>query len=175
MEDRLEKGRTVSTASSTSSVTEYVNEGFDQSEMHPVYANKGYGQSYIQEKGKKVVIEVTDDVKFVKNPMGHSSSDPDSDRSLQNLADFTPEHELSASTGKNFKKMYVAALVVLMFAICMGVTATYSATATMDMQKPHSSIHPSPDEVTWIGSLMAVGALVGGGAAGTTSHKNINH
>lgn len=150
----IQKVRTTS----SSSTNEYDNPGFD-------YASEGS----LSKTSKDVAIEVTGDLQFIKNPLAHSSSNDS--KQLQNIADFTQDESGSSSTGpksrsSGISRMYVAALVVLLFAVCMGITGTWSATATMDMKKKHSSLHPSPDEVTWIGSLMTVGALVGGGAAG---------
>ncbi|KAG8198778.1 hypothetical protein JTE90_007088 [Oedothorax gibbosus] len=150
--------RKVRTVSSTSSTNEYDNPGFD-------YASEGN----LSKTNRAVSIEVADDLQFVRNPLATDSISDN--KQLHNVADFTQEVSGSSSTGQKhplsgISRMYLAALVVLLFAVCMGITGTWSATATMDMQKRHSSIHPSPDEVTWIGSLMTIGALIGGGAAG---------
>ncbi|GFY46659.1 facilitated trehalose transporter Tret1 [Trichonephila inaurata madagascariensis] len=142
MEERNRELRSASATSSTSSITEYVNQVFTESEL---------------ELSRGVSIQ------YVENPLNNYEK-----RNLDNVVDFTDDSEdVSILTHvKNMRKMYVAALVVLMFPVCMGITATYSATATMDMKKAHSSIHPTSDQVTWIGSLMAIGALMGGTAGG---------
>ncbi|GIZ05095.1 facilitated trehalose transporter Tret1 [Caerostris extrusa] len=125
----VEKLRSSSAASSTSSVTEYVNEVFTASEL---------------ELSKGVIVQVAANTQWVENPLSDEES----------------------GMKKRKNSMYLAALIVLTFAINMGITATYSATATVDMQKNKASIDPTDDEVTWIGSLMAIGALVGGTAGG---------
>ncbi|GFU72032.1 facilitated trehalose transporter Tret1 [Trichonephila clavipes] len=159
MEERnrdVQKLRSASTTSSTSSITEYVNQVFTESEL---------GLS------RGVSIHISEDTQYVENPLNSIPYYEKEKTNLDNVVDFTHDsQELDVSIlthVKNMRKMYVAALVVLMFPVCMGITATYSATATMDMKKVHSSIHPTSDQVTWIGSLMAIGALIGGTAGGT--------
>lgn len=154
--DRELKNRTASSTSSSSSLTEYVNEAFEESEL---------------ELSKVVSIHVSSGTTFAENPLASIPFDRDPEtQEPQTLQDFSDLPRSAAdprgSAPRGFRKMYLAALAVLMFAVCMGVTGTYSATATADMVKPHSSIHPSKDEVTSIGSLMAVGALIGGTAGG---------
>lgn len=148
------KERTVSSTSSASSVTEYVNEGFEESEV---------------EMSKVISIQVSDDVNFVSNPLAVNSMDRvhEPAKNLQNFSDAPSSEENSTEfIPRGFRKMYLASLIVLMFAACMGMTASYTATAIGDMKKPESSIHPNDDEATWIGSLMAAGALIGGTVGG---------
>ncbi|GIY14318.1 facilitated trehalose transporter Tret1 [Caerostris darwini] len=156
----VEKLRSSSAASSTSSVTEYVNEVFTASEL---------------ELSKGVIVQVAANTQWVENPLSDVPYEESEmkKKKLGNVVDFSTDDEefdvgeKSFLTGvKNIRKMYLAALIVLTFAINMGITATYSATATVDMQKNKASIDPTDDEVTWIGSLMAIGALVGGTAGG---------
>lgn len=65
------------------------------------------------------------------------------------------------------RKMYFAALSCLLLALSMGLATGYSAPATYDMQfRPDSSLKPTEDEVTWIGSILALGAMIGGLVAG---------
>ncbi|XP_035221352.1 facilitated trehalose transporter Tret1-like isoform X2 [Stegodyphus dumicola] len=153
------KRRATSATSSNSSVIEYVNEVFTESEL---------------EMSKSVNVEVTENTISVENPLTGVQVDK-KDIVVDKKADFSDNvlQDFPVRSGsfqevieKGFRNMYLSALVVLLFAICMGVTATYTATATEDMKKKHSSIHPSSDDVTWIGSLMAVGALIGGSAGG---------
>ncbi|CAL1261333.1 unnamed protein product [Larinioides sclopetarius] len=154
----VKKLRSSSATSSTSSVTEYVNEVFVESEF---------------ELSKGVSIQVTDDTQWGKNPLSDDRNDHKEQKRMDNVVGFLHESEESEDgdksflTGvKNIRKMFLAAIIVLLFAVNMGMTATYSATATIDMEKPTSSIHPNEDQVTWIGSLMAIGALIGGTAGG---------
>lgn len=151
----VQKLRSTSATSSTSSVTEYVNEVFTESEL---------------ELSRGVSIHISEDTQYVKNPLSNIPYYEKEKKTLDNVVDFLHDSEELESTDNSFltgmRRMYIAALAVLMFPICMGITATYSATATIDMKKPHSSIHPNSDEVTWIGSLMAIGALIGGTAGG---------
>ncbi|KAF8785553.1 facilitated trehalose transporter Tret1-2 homolog [Argiope bruennichi] len=154
----VKKLRSSSAASSTSSVTEYVNEVFTESEL---------------ELSRGVSIQVTDDTQWIKNPLSDVRNDSTQSKGMENVVGFSHDSEESddgdksfLTSIKNIRKMFVAALIVLLFAINMGITATYSATATTDMEKPSSPIHPDGDQVTWIGSLMAIGALIGGTAGG---------
>lgn len=144
------KNRTVSSASSASSVTEYVNETFEDSEL---------------ELSKVVSIQVQN-ADSLSEEMSSDMMDVKGTKNLREFSDLSSENLHSSFIPRGFRKMYLAALVVLLFAVCMGVTGTYSATATADMKKPHSSIHPTEDEISWIASLMAVGALIGGTAGG---------
>ncbi|GBM51379.1 Facilitated trehalose transporter Tret1 [Araneus ventricosus] len=154
----IKKLRSSSATSSTSSVTEYVNEVFTESEL---------------ELSKGVSIEVTGDTQWIKNPLSDVRNDHREKKSMDNVVGFSHDSEESddgdrsfLTSVKNIRKMFLAAFIVLLFAINMGITATYSATATIDMEKPTSSIHPNEDQETWIGSLMAIGALIGGTAGG---------
>lgn len=65
-----------------------------------------------------------------------------------------------------FRKMYFAALAALSFATAMGMACGYSASATADMGLKNSRVHPSKEEIAWIGSILALGALTGGLFAG---------
>lgn len=146
------KKRSVSTTSSS----EYVNEGFENTEL---------------ESKTSVTIQENNDLQWVKNPFdGTVRNVEDGTKDTKRLQNFSGVSSNEESTDvllpTGFRKMYVAALVVLVFAICMGVTASYSATATADMEKPHSSVQPTKDEISLISSLVTVGALFGGTAGG---------
>lgn len=65
-----------------------------------------------------------------------------------------------------FRKMYFAAGAALSYATAMGMACGYSAPATADMARQNSPVHPNKEEVAWIGSILALGALIGGIIAG---------
>lgn len=64
------------------------------------------------------------------------------------------------------RKMYFAAIAALMFAVAMGMACGYSASATADMSRKNSAVHPDKQEIAWVGSILALGALIGGVLAG---------
>ncbi|XP_042896983.1 facilitated trehalose transporter Tret1 [Parasteatoda tepidariorum] len=144
------KERTTS-STSDNSITEYVNDAFEDSEL---------------QLSKVVSVNVEKDLTWVKNPIS-DLPESKSNKNLQNFVDTTESEKCIEEPIAllHIRKMYLAAFVVLLFAVCMGMTATYSATATVDMGKPHSTIKPDDEEISWIGSLMAIGALFGGFAA----------
>lgn len=148
------KNRTTSSTSSNSSVTEYVNELYEESEL---------------ELSKVVSVQISDD-STTKNSLESTSSGMDNEtKKSKKLQDFSQAPDSSTSSSqfvtKGFRKMYLAALIVLSFAACMGATATYSATAGPKLEK--SSLNPTADQLSWVASLMPVGALMGGTAGGT--------
>lgn len=151
------KNRTTSSTSSTSSVTEYVNELYEESEL---------------ELSKVVSVQVTDGEPTKSHLESTSGSIDNEIKGGKKLQDFSVAPDSSANSTqffpvvtRGFRKMYLAALIVLFFAACMGATATYSATAGPKMAK--SELNPTADQISWVASLMPVGALVGGTAGGT--------
>ncbi|KAF8785554.1 Facilitated trehalose transporter Tret1 like protein [Argiope bruennichi] len=78
----------------------------------------------------------------------------------------------SEPKGKNgFRKMYLAALAALSFAVAVGMVCGYSASATADMKRKSSPVRPSLEETAWIGSIMALGAVLGGIIASMLCNK----
>ncbi|GIY43559.1 facilitated trehalose transporter Tret1-1 [Caerostris darwini] len=70
------------------------------------------------------------------------------------------------------RKMYFAAFSALLMAVAMGIAVGYSAPATYDMTtRTESPIKPTKDEITWIGSTLAIGAMSGGLLAGPVADK----
>lgn len=148
------KNRTVSSTSSSSSVTEYVNELYEESEL---------------ELSKVVSIQLANDDYTTKSSSQSISGSINNDIRLnQNLQEFSKEPDSSVSSSqfitKGFRKLYLAALVVLLFAACMGTTATYTATANPKLKK--SWLHPSNAQLSLVVSLMSIGALIGGTVGG---------
>lgn len=66
-------------------------------------------------------------------------------------------------------KFILAASAALLNAVSVGITSTYSSTATESMKS--SSLNPSDSEVSWIGSTLPLGAIFGGLIAGYLSDK----
>ncbi|GBM45945.1 hypothetical protein AVEN_96893-1 [Araneus ventricosus] len=68
----------------------------------------------------------------------------------------------------NFKmvnrKLNYATTSVLMNAISVGLASTYSSTAIESMK--NGKLNPDDDEVSWIGSCLPFGAIIGGAIAG---------
>lgn len=85
---------------------------------------------------------------------------------LRNFA----EEEMTISTERKAAKirpMYLSALSCLLMAVSMGLATGYSAPATYDMEFRNSSIvKPNKSQITWIGSMLALGAMIGGLLAG---------
>ncbi|KFM78755.1 Facilitated trehalose transporter Tret1, partial [Stegodyphus mimosarum] len=70
------------------------------------------------------------------------------------------------------RKMYLAAFTSLLMALAMGLATGYSSPATYDMTtRPGSPVQPSKDAVSWIGSTLALGAMLGGVCAGPLTDK----
>ncbi|GBN10395.1 Facilitated trehalose transporter Tret1 [Araneus ventricosus] len=70
------------------------------------------------------------------------------------------------------RKMYFAAFSALLMAVAMGIAVGYSAPATYDMtNRISSSIKPTIDDITWIGSALPIGAMTGGLIAGPVADK----
>ncbi|GFQ99587.1 facilitated trehalose transporter Tret1 [Trichonephila clavata] len=65
-----------------------------------------------------------------------------------------------------FRKMYLAAIAALSFAVATGMVCGYSASATADMKRKTSPVKPDAGQIAWIGSIMALGAVFGGIVAG---------
>lgn len=88
------------------------------------------------------------------------------DQELINLVD----DDCASTTMKKRSKirfMYIAAFASLILAIPMGLAVGYSAPATYDMEfRANSMVKPTKSEITWIGSMLAVGATIGGIFAG---------
>ncbi|KAG8181509.1 hypothetical protein JTE90_018746 [Oedothorax gibbosus] len=77
-----------------------------------------------------------------------------------------------ADNPPKIRKMYLAAVSALLMAVVMGITTGYSAPATYDMTtRNSSSIKPSKNSVTWIGSVLALGAMCGGLFAGPVADR----
>lgn len=73
---------------------------------------------------------------------------------------------------RKVRKMYFAAFSALLMAVAMGIAVGYSAPATYDMTtRPQSPIKPTKDDITWIGSVLAIGAMTGGLLAGPIADK----
>ncbi|XP_055927010.1 solute carrier family 2, facilitated glucose transporter member 8-like [Argiope bruennichi] len=73
---------------------------------------------------------------------------------------------------RKFRKMYFASFSALLMAVAMGIAVGYSAPATYDMKnRKSSSIKPTNDDITWIGSALAIGAMTGGLIAGPIADK----
>ncbi|GBM51383.1 Facilitated trehalose transporter Tret1 [Araneus ventricosus] len=70
-----------------------------------------------------------------------------------------------------FRKMYLAAVAALSFAIAAGMVCGYSASATANMKRKSSPVRPSLEETAWIGSIMALGAVLGGIVASWLCNK----
>ncbi|XP_054716952.1 facilitated trehalose transporter Tret1-like [Uloborus diversus] len=68
-----------------------------------------------------------------------------------------------------YKKLTFAASAPLMNAVSVGIASTYSSTATEGMKS--SYLHPNDDQVSWIGSLLPLSAILGGIVAGYFSDK----
>ncbi|KAG8186822.1 hypothetical protein JTE90_020500 [Oedothorax gibbosus] len=64
------------------------------------------------------------------------------------------------------KKMYLAAIAALSYAMAAGMVCGYSASATANMKRSSSPVRPDAGEIAWIGSIMALGAVLGGLLAG---------
>ncbi|XP_054716778.1 facilitated trehalose transporter Tret1-like [Uloborus diversus] len=72
----------------------------------------------------------------------------------------------------NGRKMYIAAIASLFTGLVAGFISGYSAPATYDMTtNENSPIFPTDDEITWIGSVVSAGVMVGGLCAGPLSDK----
>lgn len=80
----------------------------------------------------------------------------------------TDSNSLPTKSKNGVRKMYFAAAAALSFAAAMGMACGYSASATADMKRKSSPVHPNEDQETWIGSILALGALIGGIFAGKT-------
>ncbi|GFT94543.1 hypothetical protein NPIL_96131 [Nephila pilipes] len=89
---------------------------------------------------------------------------------LKNPVDEGPTIHLEDGTfgpSRKMRKMYFAAFSALLMAVAMGIAVGYSAPATYDMTtRPLSPIQPTKDDITWIGSVLAIGAVSGGLLAG---------
>ncbi|GFU72043.1 facilitated trehalose transporter Tret1 [Trichonephila clavipes] len=70
-----------------------------------------------------------------------------------------------------FRKMYLAAIAALSFAVATGMVCGYSASATADMKRKTSPVKPDAGQIAWIGSIMALGAVFGGIVAGLLCNK----
>ncbi|XP_015912675.1 facilitated trehalose transporter Tret1 [Parasteatoda tepidariorum] len=77
------------------------------------------------------------------------------------MADFSNSNNLTARKC-GFPKMYLAAIAALSFAMATGMVCGYSASATADMQRSSSPLRPDNGQVAWIGSIIALGAVLGG-------------
>lgn len=65
-----------------------------------------------------------------------------------------------------FPKYYLAAFSSWFGSIALGTVIGYTSPAIPNMQLPNSHLQITDDEASWAGSLMAVGAAFGAGAAG---------
>lgn len=69
-----------------------------------------------------------------------------------------------------FAKVYLAAVAALTFALATGMACGYSSSATADMKRTNSPLRPDQNQVAWIGSIMALGAVLGGIIASYSSN-----
>ncbi|XP_033110238.1 solute carrier family 2, facilitated glucose transporter member 8-like isoform X2 [Anneissia japonica] len=67
------------------------------------------------------------------------------------------------------KNLYVAAFVALLGPAMMGYTMAYTSPAIPDMES--RELFKTTDQISWFGSLLAVGAIVGGPIAGFCVHN----
>ncbi|KAF8786548.1 Facilitated trehalose transporter Tret1 like protein [Argiope bruennichi] len=67
------------------------------------------------------------------------------------------------------RKLHFATSAVLVNAISVGLASTYSSTATESMK--NGKLNPDDDEVSWIGSCLPFGAIIGGTIASYLSNK----
>lgn len=73
---------------------------------------------------------------------------------------------------RKIRKMYFAAFSALLMGVAMGTTIGYTAPATYDMKnRPDSPVKPSIDDITWIGSTLAIGSMPGSLLAGPLADK----
>lgn len=66
-------------------------------------------------------------------------------------------------------KFTIAVTAALVNAVNVGIACTYSSTATESMKS--SLLHPSDNDISWIGSTLPLGAVFGGIMAGYLSDK----
>lgn len=96
--------------------------------------------------------------------MDDKSSNNNSKESLNNLKSFC-EEEAKHAASKRFcgvRKMWLAAFTSLLLCFTKGLSKGYSAPATYDMRhRTGSVIKPTEKEVMWIGSIMALGIVLG--------------
>lgn len=95
-------------------------------------------------------------------------------KSKNNLQSFDGETSKRAAPRKQnrIRKMWLAAFASLLIAMSLGLVSGFSAPATYDMQnRPTSVINPTDKEVMWIGSILAVGLIIGSLIAGPMADK----
>lgn len=80
-----------------------------------------------------------------------------------------PKSIQKTQNGGSKKKLYLAAVAALSFAMATGMACGYSASATADMKRSSSPVRPDAGQIAWIGSIMALGAVLGGIVAGNYS------
>ncbi|XP_067126549.1 solute carrier family 2, facilitated glucose transporter member 8-like [Centruroides vittatus] len=73
---------------------------------------------------------------------------------------------LETSIKRKRPKMYLVAAAALLNGVCMGLVLGYSSPALSSFRKSTSHLHLKADEEDWFGSLMGIGALIGGFAGG---------
>ncbi|GFR31422.1 facilitated trehalose transporter Tret1 [Trichonephila clavata] len=82
------------------------------------------------------------------------------------------EPDEDSDSPQKIRKMYFAALSALLMGVAMGTTIGYTAPATYDMKnRPDSPFKPSTDDITWIGSALAIGSMPGSLVAGPLADK----
>ena len=87
---------------------------------------------------------------FMGTPMHH----------LESISDEKSKHALNKRCG--IRKMWFAAFASLLLCFTKGLAKGYSAPATYDMRHTTSCvIKPTEKDVMWIGSIMALGIVVG--------------
>ncbi|XP_015918280.1 facilitated trehalose transporter Tret1 [Parasteatoda tepidariorum] len=67
------------------------------------------------------------------------------------------------------RKVFLVASAALMNAVTVGIASTYSSAATENMK--NGKLNPSDVEVSWIGSILPLGAILGGLIAGYLSDR----
>ncbi|XP_013775171.1 solute carrier family 2, facilitated glucose transporter member 8-like [Limulus polyphemus] len=73
---------------------------------------------------------------------------------------------VTQTDNRKFRKFYLAAVAALFGSISMGTGLGYSSPAIPSLQSVNSNVHLSDADIPWFGSLLAIGALIGGPIAG---------
>lgn len=109
--------------------------------------------------------------------MDDKSSDSNS-KECRNRLRSSCEEEANHAVDKGFcgiRKMWLAAFTSLLLCFTKGLSKGYSAPATYDMRhRTGSVIKPTEKEVMWIGSIMALGIVLGSLISGKHGFRHDN-